>query len=29
ELLSAATEPHWRHFHQGFRRKLPSKLIIR
>ncbi|MBL1558712.1 HAD-IB family hydrolase, partial [Klebsiella pneumoniae] len=22
ELLSAATEPHWRHFHQGFRRKL-------
>ncbi|MBL1781934.1 HAD-IB family hydrolase, partial [Klebsiella pneumoniae] len=27
--LSAATEPHWRHFHQGFRRKLPSKLIIR
>lgn len=30
ELLSAAADPHWRHFHSGWRkRKVPSVLTIR
>jgi len=30
ELLSAATDPHWRHFHSGWRRgKVPLELTIR